>query len=572
MKLTKRIAGIGLSACLIATALTGCGGGTNDSSKSDDSTTVSTPVAGSDNALVKQYPAFADKHKVKVSCVEMGWTGPQKENDIVTPEIAKRTGLEFEYEPITVNTFEDMNQKLNLMIASKEIPDIFMGMADTYTLEVYDRLGTNDLIWDIGEKIKKYENIYNLVKPELTMYQTDSGANYFLPTQTGKGNDITHTPPGGLHFRTDFLAKLNMEIPTTPEDLYTYLKRCKEELGVKIPMSFGENLSGIQWSLLVPFFTDFYNTDIFGLAFDSENNYKVVNQEYSNSPEMMRACKFINKLYQEKLLDNEILTHKDAQFREKASNGEVACLPGNWWDINAFTDAARTVTPEAELVYSRIYDKANVPAEKYDKAWTNNVGMFSTLIFSKSIDEEAVDHMLSVLDYLATKDGQLLVQMGIEGVSFEYDANGKAKFTEKFKTDTNNLEWNAQAAYGVAYLAQFVFNFPAYQDLIDEFPALIREDNQKSYANDPHIKKYDPNMEPTPNYYFVAGPVEIAKMSAISSDAHNELLVNVMLAKSEAEVEKLVNDYGETCKKLGIDEIVAERQAFIDDFIAKNKK
>lgn len=572
--LKQAVCGV-LAMVLALSLMAGCSGDpattqSSGTSAGTGSTAGTSSESGEDvPELAAEYPAFAEKHTITVQAIEMGWTGPQEDVDFVTPELERRTNLKLVYEPITVSTYDDMNQKLNLMIASKEIPDVYMGLADSYTQEIYQRLGQNDMIWDLAPLLSKYENIYNLVEPELNMYREDSGASYFVPCQTGRGNDVMHTPPGGLHFRTDYLEQLDMEIPTTPEELYTYLVRCRDEIKESngqtiIPLSFGENLSGIQWALLIPFFTDTMGTDISGLAYDTDDNYKVVNQEYTNSEQMMRACKFLNKLYQEKLLDNEILTHKDAQFREKASTGVVACLPGNYWDINAFTDAARTTIPELEYVYSRIYDKTNIPEENYQKPWTSRLGYYSSLIVSKDLDEATAEHFVAVLDYMATKEGQLLVQMGVEGISYEFDENGMAQYTEQFIEDTNNLDWNKQAAYGVAYLQQFVYNFPAYEDVIDSYPALEREDNVKSLANDFHLTYYDPTMEPTKDYYVVAGEQETKLMNAIY-EAHDKLLVDVMLAANEAEVENLVNAYGEQCKALGIDDIVAERQAFVDN-------
>ena len=554
-----------LAGLLFVSLLAGCSS-SGTPSKSPDGN-------GNTALLLDQYPQFANANTLTIAAIEMGWTGPMEGQDIVSPEIARRTNLTFKYDPITVSTEDDMKQKLNLMIASKEVPDIYMGFSDAYTIEIYNRLGDNDLVWDLGAKIENYPNLYALLEPELNMHRTADGKNYFLPAQTGRGRDVVHSPPGGLYFRTDFLETLGMDYPTTPEEMYTYLVRCRDEIGgldgkALLPLSIGENLGGIDWAFLVPFFSDFYKSDVQGLAFDADNSFKVVNQIYSDSDEMMRACKFLWKLYSEKLLDNEILTHKDAQFREKVSTGNVACVPGNPWDINAFTDAARAVVPDLEFVYSRIYDKANIPESKYMREWTNDIDMWSTFVVSKSVSEEAVDQFLATLDYFATKDGQLLIRMGVEGESYEYDADGFVKFTDDFKANTSDLDWNAMAGYGVGYLEQFVLNTPAYIDLVNEFPALEREDSRKSWEQDKHLTKYNPTMTPTPNYYFVSGPVENSKMSSLD-DAKNQLLVKVMTAKDEAEVESLVRAYGQQCITLGIEDVVAERQAIVDELAAK---
>lgn len=72
-------------------------------------------------------------------------------------------------------------------------------------------------------------------------------------------------------------------------------------------------------------------------------------------------------------------------------------------------------------------------------------------------------------------------------------------------------------------------------------------------------------MDPPKDYYFLPGEVETQKFPAIK-DAKLEFWAKVLSANSEGEVEKLVIEWGKTCKEMGIDEIIAERQAYIDNF------
>ncbi len=74
-------------------------------------------------------------------------------------------------------------------------------------------------------------------------------------------------------------------------------------------------------------------------------------------------------------------------------------------------------------------------------------------------------------------------------------------------------------------------------------------------------------MDPPKDYYFLPGEIEIQKFPAIQ-DAEREFWARVIAAKSEAEVEDLVTQWGEITKSMGIDDIIAERQAFIDNFDA----
>jgi hypothetical protein len=98
--------------------------------------------------------------------------------------------------------------------------------------------------------------------------------------------------------------------------------------------------------------------------------------------------------------------------------------------MNTFSDNAKTDVPDLTYVQSLPLEDASNPMQ-YRK-WTNWVGMFSTLTISKKLDEDTANHFMAMLDYFNSLDGQVLVQAGLPGKSFELDANGKYKFTDQF--------------------------------------------------------------------------------------------------------------------------------------------
>jgi hypothetical protein len=277
---------------------------------------------------------------------------------------------------------------------------------------------------------------------------------------------------------------------------------------------------------------------------------------------LIKGLKFLNNLYTTGLLDKEAVSIKREQFTQKISAGNVASMSSSWWDMNTFSDNAKTEVPDIMYVQSKNLQYASEPTKL--RKWTNWVGMFSTLTVSTKLDEETTKHFLAMLDYFAGMDGQVLVQAGLPGKSFELDANGKYKSTDQFKKDTTDLDWNKVAATGVYYWQQLVFNLPAFDALRAEYPELARKDNYASWENRAEEReRYDPNMMPTKDYYFEIGPVEREKKTALD-DAFKKLVADCILAKDGAAVEKLANDYGAKCKELGIDEIIAERQQIID--------
>lgn len=571
MKKAKKLVALLLAIAMFATVLIGCtdnGEKDDKGTKGESSVSKTEGTSGDAPELASTYPEFEQHREIEITWFEQGWTGPEADLDFVAPEIEARTNLKLKYEAMIVPTEADYTQKLNLMVAANEVPDVFFGGIDAYTREIYGKLGSTGSLWDFSEIIKDYPELYKLVEPELNLYGLEDGANFFVPTQTGRGYEVINEPPHGFFIRQDFLDKLNMEYPTTPDELYEYLKRATSELEINGEpvrgILFGENIGGLN-HLLEMYFPLIGDRETYGLPFDVEDDYKIKNYEYTNSPEMMKGAKFVNKLVTEGLVDSEALTIKNAQFQEKGSSGLYAAMAASWWDMNVFSDNAKSEVEDIFWVCPPpIYETEEI-RESRNRPWSNWVGCYSSLIVNKDIDEDTLRHLLAVMDYMCTEEGQLLVQAGVEDLSFQWDDEGKYEYTPEFIEDTNDLDWNKAAAYGVFYYAQLVNNTPAVAELQATPPALLREDNYQGWLNQQiHRDAYDSDMELTLDYYFLPGEVQTELFQPIR-DQKIEFFGRIVAAKSEAEIEDIVNEWGATCDSMGIDKILAERAAIMDD-------
>lgn len=578
-KRTLRIVSLVLALMLLVSAFAACGNEESGDSSAASSAAESSEAAASEagetsetgetgeaeNELVSQYPAFAEHHELDITWYEQGWTGIEEDKDIIGPKIEEITNLKLGYEAMTVPTADDYTQQLNLMIAGGEIPDAFFGSIDAYTREIYQKLGESGQIWDLTGMVteEEYPNLYALIHPEMELYATENDQIWFLPTQTGRGYENLNEPPHGIYVNTEYMEELGVDYPTTADEFYDFVDRCVNELGAN-GLLMGENLSGVN-NLYEMFFPRLGSHDSYGLPFDIDNDYQVCNYEYSDCDEMMDAAKYVWKFASNGLLDPEVLTLKTAQFQEKASGGTYAAFCGSWWDADTFNDAIGSYTYiAAPLIYANDEVK-----EGREIPWTDWVGCWSSLIINKSVDEAVIKHLLATMDWMATTEGQLLLNAGIEGETYEFLEDSTYAYTDEFKEATNDLDWNSAAAYGIFYYAQLVQNAPAISEYQETPSALVREDNKKSWDNRADERaRYDREMEPTYDYYFLKGDKENELMPAID-DAKLEYWAKVVSAQSEEEVEQAVHAWNQTCIDLGIEEVVAERQTAIDDIVAR---
>lgn len=555
----------------------------------DASTAVASTAGGNEPKSAEQRPEFSKHHEVTIKYVSPGISGPDNEKDLVAAEIEKQTNLRIKYEALG-ETSNDYQQKINLMVASGDVPDVLGLYPGDFERNALRVLGKSGKIWDIAPYIKNYNNLYNLLKNELYLYKDKvNNANWFVPANTMKGQTSKYNMPQLLWLRDDFIKKLNMPYPTTTDELYVYLKRCKDEIKEVagkpvIGLLFDENLGG--YDANIGSYFDWFIPRMFyplvseqapggggilypsAFGIDTHDNNKIYNYLYTDSDVLMRAAKYINKLYREGLIDKDIATIKRTQYEEKASSGRVAALAGWNWDASAFTANSQKIDPEASFVAPPvIFDKlGGCPKYPNDK-WATAVTPNNIWFISKKLNEETMKHLLAVCDYLATKDGQILLQFGIEGKTFNYDSNHKIIYTDEFKKMTDNLDAQKMNQYGVNYWQWALVSYPSsIVDMYDVISAWRPQDvkglqNQKAYMD-----LFDPGMKLDKTYFILNGPKQVKKASALNQ-AKLEMYVKVLTAKSDSEVEQIVHNYGKVCKDLGIDEIVAEKQKIIDELV-----
>jgi hypothetical protein len=150
-----------------------------------------------------------------------------------------------------------------------------------------------------------------------------------------------------------------------------------------------------------------------------------------------------------------------------------------------------------------------------------------------------------------------------KAIKFSFDEAAK-----HFKVNVmdNIQDWNKQAAFGVQYWAQLVMNVGVLADMTPIDTSLDKPESKISIENRKALSEsYDATIDPPKSYYLNSGAVETKKMPAITQ-AKLEMWAKVINAKSEADVETIVHEWAQSCKNMGIDEIIAERQNFLDTF------
>ena len=251
----------------------------------------------------------------------------------------------------------------------------------------------------------------------------------------------------GLVARKEHLDKLNMAPPETADELYTFLKRAKDELGSEVPFMSAQNRFDTVFtggSLTSPF--GLPRTDAYHI------NGKVHYGAYD--PQYRDVMAYFNKLYTEKLLDNNFAVTDESTAHASVLNGKTSLIFTATSRIQNMTYAANNA-PDFTLLGlpSMTQTKGTIPMYSYaDDPVTFGMWCF---LPEKCRD---VPNSLKILNYLHTEKGNILANFGEEGVTFNY-VNGEPVMTPFVTQNPQGLPLDGiLRCYGL-------LNFPITQDL-----------------------------------------------------------------------------------------------------------
>ncbi|MFD0960436.1 extracellular solute-binding protein [Paenibacillus chungangensis] len=249
-------------------------------------------------------------------------------NDYVAKFLEEKTGYKVKYDMLPEEMF---NEKLNLLMANKEPYDFMkLGKDQFYNLVEAGALEPLD------ELLEQYgDNLKAGINEETWKAATVDGKIYGVP-EGGTGLSASTN----LVIRKDWLDELGLEIPTNRDELYNVLKTIKEKKNV-IP------LSGYK-SIFPEIATTFDIPTLSSNAFAwGELNGELIQQ--AQHPKMKDYLAFMNKLYDEGLIDSEWPINTGSKVIEKFTSGKAAIMSVAWWSSPSIVSALAKNFPDAKL-------------------------------------------------------------------------------------------------------------------------------------------------------------------------------------------------------------------------------
>lgn len=434
MKL-KKLCTLLLTVSLLAGVLGGCGG------KKEDSTSSSTTGSESEGGVIELTFYNADGQ-------EDPWTDP------VALELTEKTGVKLKTEyPVSSD-----DQKVALMIAEQNYPDMIYAKGDAGSLiDAGALIDMTDLIEEHGPNIKKmYGEEFDKLK-----YSQDDPSIYQLSSYAMGGTNYKSS--GTAQIQWAVLKENDYKIPNTLDE---FEKMIKDYIAAHPTTddgmdTIGFTLSTSDWHWMITL----GNPAGYIAEGAPDNGQWLVDENYNavykfRSEKVREYFKWLNRMYNEGILDHEFATQTHEDYIAKISTGRVLALFDTDWD---YADGEKILKADGKLDKTycglplTIDAQTKAPSLMY-QGLTTGQGVGITTACKDPVAA------IKYLDYLCSDEGQVLVNWGIEGTNYFVDEQGHRYRTQEEIDEYNNNKDYAKNT-GVGF---HNYPFPCYGNGIED--------------------------------------------------------------------------------------------------------
>ena len=543
---------------LIVGTMTGCvvkdttlaepKGDKQEDKKEDTKQTSTTAVTNNDKDTpdymnATGFPIAKDKITLKLMGRKIPQNGEWEEMEMFK-RMEELTNIAFEFDtPISTGYLE----KKNLALVSGDYPDVFY--SGGIAIQDEETYGPQGVLLPLEDYIEKYAPFIKKTlseNPEIKKAITASdGHIYSLPyicrTKTMAGSI--------LYINMDWLSNVGKGKPKTVDEFYDVLKAFKEKDPNKndkqdeIPLSYWKQNSACDGILNNIFYAAFSGQA--GGAWHDIIGDKVVYNPVQ--PAFKDFLAYMNKLYSEKLLDNEMFTQTLQQYVAKYKEGTMGISsislssvlspgdPANYEILSPLTSSinVKKVTPHLSGVYTGTFALTNKC--KYPEAmirWAD--------VFFRAVDDN-VKGLCGLTNFL-----------GIYEYNWYFDDASRKTYTRESKVEGLNP---------VEYISKHVmpggFGWVVTDAVPNTDPILLLKATESE-------KQYFPYMIPIYPNTVRFTQEEAERMNFLSNDINN--YVGQMIAKFIIGEEPLSqwDTYVKTVNSMGLEELTKIMQDAYD--------
>ncbi len=544
----------------------GCSKGTSTKTNADPSNTG------------KPSTWIADRHVVvRAFSGDLGKTLPEdQKNNAIAKKIKELTGIELEFQYTAGTSSLDV---LTTSIAAGDLPDLiqyYLNDSSRPEFPVVLKAAREGMFTDVAPLLKNTKVYSNYFKdgylPDDTknnvMFRPEfNGSVYMVHMNIPRENGSNDQPyRGGMYIQKSIVDALKIDPKSikTQDQLYDLLKKIKEgnfkdANGKPVypmgPRYWGGTMSSAQ------FVTSNY---FFGVSngFNIQNG-KVVHE--AETDYVFKQIDFFKTMLKEGLINPEFFTMDSTRAAEVSLSNSSAIIA----DVHNFMD----IFKNADYLPLGPLNNWNGDDYNYSKA-KSGYAAWSIPKTTKNPEE-----IVKLLDFLATKEGKLLWQYGIEGDHYDM-VNGKPvpkqKMFDLLKSDDKKARMNTGIWMSGQGTNWFEFLGNTDCDNVKDFGELNYGDSTNPTQYEYAMKLYNYNP---PKIKYIDGfsalgylpelkDVEPKLKPLVVEQGYNDIRVKAIFAKTDEETKKIIDSYRAQLKAAGIEKF----EQYLEDLYKKNPK
>jgi putative aldouronate transport system substrate-binding protein len=410
-----------LALVLVVSLLAGCGGSVSKSTettKKDDTRTTEDPnLVG--NFYKTGLPIVKEKITLKMMAGKPNNTTNFDEIETFR-ELEERTNIRIEWDLVPQQAYTD---RKGIILASGEYPDAFFGTAaGGITDEEAVSYGSQGVFIPMESYIEEYavnlKNVFAKLPDAKRIATALDGHIYTLPFIQQINANTVFTR---MFINKSWIERLGLSLPETTDELHQVLKAFKERdpngnnKADEIPFSFiykNHNMGhyGLMGSFGCPDTRDH-------VALKDGKVYIT-----ATTPEYKEAVKFLNKLYDEGLIDSEAFTHDSSQYRAKGNQEDA--LYGFYFDWGG------TSVVGVERFESDYVPLAPLKGPKGHQMWLVREPTIWGGYFAITSANKHVEATIRWADELYEEKTSMQLQYGPIGLTLEETPDGKIKMLD----------------------------------------------------------------------------------------------------------------------------------------------
>jgi len=333
----------------------------------------------------------------------------------------------------------ECDTKMNLLLASGELPDVFMNMWYPWT-ENFIYSNEDGAFAELTELIPNYPNLQAYLKSEPSYDQllVDGDRVFGIPRYY---NPVQNR---NIIVREDLLTKYGFAVPTTWDELH-------DALATIVP---AENIAGLTMKddgwlacFLIPWIggpIDYIKNE------EGQYVHAYTTEGYRN------GLRYFHSWYEEGLLDPDFMLGQQNIDIEKLAAGKCVAALAQWNPefVTQHREPLKEAIPGAE--------EAILPYLKGPEG-TEDFGVNGAVVDHNAsaylgwalinAESDHVEKILAFYDFILANDGALLTD-GIEGVHFTVGEDGTKTYTDEYYAELESDSWNFNT--GTTMLCMFV--------------------------------------------------------------------------------------------------------------------